>query len=733
MTLLQRLYIASKIRHLRSFICLYYAEMLRSLCVLCSTVWFTLGMAIVVMIIVGNANGYAQLQLREPVEWRAGIFGHYGLNFHIGVFDSLTKQVVSIPYTESTGRFLGGSGQGWTLGALFEKPLSHQLSFAGRASLGTLDGMMTIVEPALFFRDSSGQFVPAFVDIASQFSVRVFSLALEPMMAWHPVPNLSLYLGGRFGAAWGTRLQDFSIINDPSRAVLFPDSNSTKILADSERMLSHLFIPNVSLIAGLSYAFPLDIDETLFFAPEIWYSQNLTPFLNNLPEGQSWSINTLRGGLSLRYSPEAARRYLPPAIVRTAESERLSINITPLALDSSGKESPLLRLRMEETLSKQSHPLLPYIFFDKNSDIIPARYTRLLVPQTPSFAEKNLVKWGTLEIYYHALNIIGKRLRENPTATIRIVGCASADEYTADSSHIVLATRRAESVMTYLRDVWRIPMERMNIEARGLPLESNELPIEAAHTENRRVEIYSGTWNIVRPIMNVDTLLECTPPAVKFLLRANTQGRIGKWRFKIDQGKNAIHSVSGLGAPDTEVFWHPSREHRTVPRTEEVIRCNFDFLEEDGEGGTATISIPIEQVTIAKKRRKITFVGNSDADKQIDIYRFISFPKDDVKPSPLHERLLGEIVQSGIDSGAKITVSGFTDKLGNQEQNLQRSLERAQNIAETLTSIIAAGSPLSKPIVAGFGATMGVYPEQTPEGRLYSRMVELRIETSSSR
>ncbi len=706
------------------------ARALRSFCVLCC--------AVLPMILVSNsfpeARLYAQLQLREPVEWRAGIFGQYGLNFHVGVFDSLTKQVYPTPYSESTGRFTGGTGQGWTAGVLFEKPLSHQFSFAGRLMFSQLSATMSILEPAFFIRDSAGFSVGTDVNIASRFSTDIFAVAIEPQIAWHPIQNLSVYLGVRMGASWGTRFQDFSLANDPTGLLTFPEPYlSRTIVPDSLRAISNVFVPQISASAGLSYSIPLDIDETLFIVPEIWYAQNVTPFLNNLAAGQSWFINTLRGGLSVRYSPEAARRFLPPAIVRTAETPQLSINITPLALDSSGAESPLLRLRLEETLSRQMHPLLPYIFFDKNGDVVPARYTRLLMTQTTSFSEKIFAKWGTLEIYYHALNIVGKRLRENPTATIRIVGCASADEYTADSSHIVLATRRAEAVMTYLRDVWRISSERMNIEARGLPEEANTLAADAANAENRRVEIYSDVWNILRPVTIADTLLESTPPAVKFVLRANTKGRISKWRFKIDQGKNAIQNVSGLGAPENELYWHPSREQRTIPRTEEAVRCNFDFLEEEGEGGTATISIPIEQVTIAKKRRKIALGGAAtDADKQIDIYRFIQFSPESTQPTQAHERLLGEIVQAGIDAKAIINIAGFTDVLGNPTQNLQRSTERAKNIANALTSIVSAGSPLSKPIVAGFGSKMGVYSQQTPEGRLYSRMVELRIETTNA-
>ncbi|MBL7993649.1 MAG: OmpA family protein [Candidatus Kapabacteria bacterium] len=697
------------------------AASLRSLCVLCC--------AVIAFSFSFSCPAQAQLQQREPVLWRAGVFGNYGLNFHQALFDSLSGLVNSSP------PFTGGRGTGFTLGALFEKPLSHDFSLAGRVSVTRLDGSMNSREAFAQFEPVSAQLIEA--ELESRFTASLTTFSLEPLVAWHPFPNASVYLGARIGYSIGNFTQDQRIVNDPTGLARLPNTNQTSSILTPSRDIPSIFIPQLSALTGISYAIPLDIDETIFLAPEAWYSYNFTPFVSNFPPNQTWTINSLRGGVSLRYSPEAARRYLPPAIVRTAETPRLAINITPLALDSSGAESPLLRLRMEETLSRQMRPLLPYIFFDKNNDVIPARYLRLLPAQTAVFSEKSLAKWGTLEIYYHALNLIGKRLRDNPSANIRIVGYSSADEQTTDSMHITLAARRAEAVMMYLRDLWRIPMERLQIETRALPAEPSPLAATTAfanigHAENRRVEIYSDSWEIMRPITHSDTLIEATPPSVKFLLGAVTKGRISKWRFKIEQGRQLIQSFGGLGVPESELYWHPSREHRTVPRTEEAIRCNFDFLEDEGEGGTATISIPIEQVTIAKKRRKISLDGSSDAERSIETYQFINFSPAGSALTAEHKRMLEEITETRIDARAKVFVTGYTDKAGNAARNLVLSSDRANAVALNLTQTISAGNHVPTPLVAGRGGTLGIYSEATPEGRMYARMVEIRIEMPSS-
>ncbi|MCS6808714.1 MAG: OmpA family protein, partial [Bacteroidota bacterium] len=551
--------------------------------------------------------------------------------------------------------------------------------------------------------------------------------SVEPLFAWHPVPHMSVYIGGRISAMWGTRLQDFAIVNDPSQSVLFPDSNSVRILADTVRALSNIFLPHLSILAGVSYAVPVDKNETWFIVPELWCSYNVTPLLNNLPDGQSWSVHMLRGALSVRYSPEATRRYLPPAIVRTAETERLSINIIPLALDSIGHESPLLRLRVEEVLSRQVHPVLPYIFFDKYSDTLPSRYVRLSQAQTASFQEHYFVRVGTLDIYHHILNILGRRLRTNPQARIRLIGCASVDEYKNDSSHIMLAERRAEAVMLYLRNVWRIPQHRMAIEVHKFPVNSVKVAqrySEEEHAEYRRVEIIASDENIMQPVVVDDTVRECTPSAIKLILQVRAKERVKQWRVKIDQGKQRVRVVEGIGDPQAEIVWHPAREQQTVPRSEEALRCNLDIVEENGEGGTATISIPVEQVTFAKKRRSRT----DDRERHIDVFRFLMLSRDALEPSLEHERTLRSIVQAQFGERAYVTVIGYTDKRGNPDDNRRLSQARAQAFARALGQSVSAGQHVGNPVVLGLGST-DIYDERTPEARFYSRMVEIRIES----
>lgn len=671
----------------------------------------------------------AQLQLREPVVWRIGVFGQYGANIHQATLDETAGFLTALP-----SAFTGGVGYGFALGALFEKPLSHTFSLSGRAAYSQLDGVMNSLSEAAF--GGMGDIVLA--ELESRLSASISSFAVYPLAAWHPTPNLSLYAGVRLGVSWGSFSQGMSIVNDPTGQITFPANNQTSLVLTANAPIPQMATPTLALTAGVGYAFALNANETLFLAPEIWYAHHLTPVIGELPENQDWRIHSLRGGVSFRYSPEAARRYLPPAIVRTAETERLAVNITPVAVDSSGVESPLLRLRIEETLSRQTHPLLPFVFFDKNSDVLPARYIRLLPGEAAAFSERRLAQWGTLEMYYHVLNIIGKRLKDNPAASVRLVGCVSEDEFSEDGSHKELAMRRAETAMMYLRDVWRIPMSRISAAAspapKALPEEAADGESKAASAENRRVEIYSDEWEILKPLAFADTLLNANPPTIKFALSARAQSPIAKWRFKIEQGRSQIQSLGSLGEPPSETYWSPSRSHRVVPRTEEAIRCNFDFVEQGGEGGSATISIPVEQLTIAKKRRASLLNGGKEASKSIDIYRFIQF-KPARSPNaatitPEHERTLAEIARTRIAGDAHVLVTGYlaANDLPKADA-LRLTRERAQAITNKLASFISPGNHIPSPIVSGRAGDASRYGNDLPEARMYSRAVEIRIES----
>jgi outer membrane protein OmpA-like peptidoglycan-associated protein len=94
---------------------------------------------------------------------------------------------------------------------------------------------------------------------------------------------------------------------------------------------------------------------------------------------------------------------------------------------------------------------------------------------------------------------------------------------------------------------------------------------------------------------------------------------------------------------------------------------------------------------------------------------------------PVGQAVIVEAVMSAPD-GASVSVTGYTDSRGNDEANLQRSLERAEAVA----TIIRSARPDVTVSPAGMGSTNQVAPNtnpdgsDNPEGRSQNRRVEIR-------
>ena len=155
--------------------------------------------------------------------------------------------------------------------------------------------------------------------------------------------------------------------------------------------------------------------------------------------------------------------------------------------------------------------MLGHIYFTDGSSEIPPQYVRFAGRgETTDFDPQQLR--GTLEKYYHVLNIVGKRLTDNPEATITLVGC-NANTGT-ERGNTTLSTQRAEAVSNYLQQVWNIAPERMAIEARNLPETPSASRLKEGQEENRRVEIRSTDPAILSPIPSIYYEAQTDTPAL---------------------------------------------------------------------------------------------------------------------------------------------------------------------------------------------------------------------------
>jgi outer membrane protein OmpA-like peptidoglycan-associated protein len=153
----------------------------------------------------------------------------------------------------------------------------------------------------------------------------------------------------------------------------------------------------------------------------------------------------------------------------------------------------------DESMSTMLHPILPYIFFDSASAVIPERYHCFSSPdETLSFRDTANAA-GILATYYDVLNVIGYRMRKYPGTKVEL-GVTQTRHWRLWETKEMIG-RRQQVVREYLMNVWGVDSARIvmsspvHIRARGI-LSQKEL----VEDDERRVEILSNDWEIMRPI-----------------------------------------------------------------------------------------------------------------------------------------------------------------------------------------------------------------------------------------
>jgi hypothetical protein len=111
-------------------------------------------------------------------------------------------------------------------------------------------------------------------------------------------------------------------------------------------------------------------------------------------------------------------------------------------------------LVMEQIQTWDLYPLLNYVFFDLGSSKIPDRYILFKSPDQTRYFSDTTIAGGTLNKYYHILNIYGFRLKQYPDAKIEIVG--TTDGTTPEEKRPGLSQERAQVVYDYFKNIWGI-------------------------------------------------------------------------------------------------------------------------------------------------------------------------------------------------------------------------------------------------------------------------------------
>lgn len=380
-------------------------------------------------------------------------------------------------------------------------------------------------------------------------------------------------------------------------------------------------------------------------------------------------------------------------------------------------------LVMEEVLTWDLYPLLNYIFFDYNSSEIPERYSLYDSPQQTKFFADTTIRGGTLDKYYEILNIYGFRLNQHKDAKIKIVGTIDGD-FETDKE---VSRQRAQNVYDYFKNIWNISEDRMELEVRAEPQHPTSTRIDSIGVEeNRRVEIISDNWEVIKPVFDKGSVTFPQPETMKFVMdNGIQQNLIKKRRIEINRGETSWNVLTDIGLEEERADWDWMNTDFDYPADEVPFTAQLVITTQTGaECKSKPIVIPVMQVSSERKR---TEIGKDSTQER---YSLILFPFDSYNAGDVNEKIMREYVYTRCKPSSYIEVIGHTDVVGMYDHNKGLSENRSETVRKGIYSKTKGnyGTLLQK----GVGEEDPLYTNDLPEGRFYNRTVQVIIKTPLS-
>ncbi len=666
-----------------------------------------------------------------------GIFYNYNLNIHNVDFRSLPEVPNCCP------RFNDGKGSGNSFGFLYELPLPFSLGLGLRISFSSIGAKLVSTENTIVKVDTSisqGVF-------EHTIDTKINVLNINPYLIFKPFNFLNIIFGGYAGYLIQKDYEQKETIIEPKDRGVFVDTEKrTRNESSGEIMQSNSV--NAGINFGANLNFPLNKERSFMISPEIFYFKGLS----ELVKTRFWKINNLCFGIAFKYSPLPTKPKPPEDIfkklrksifdtvivvrdnieqsfvkkgkeINTELKERTEKNlviITELTkrTDTLFKKSkPIAILELNTPLVyagtrfvTQAFPLLPIVFFKENSDEIEDYYRINTDPA--KFSEESL-EISSLNFHWNIMNIIGSRMKENPTASVRLSGFADSVSEKADCN---LALKRAEKIKKLLIDVWKIDSNRIDINVKSIncsPNEPTQSKNDSGFAENRRVEISSEDINILAPITRKRYLekIDLEPKTLEFNTKSSTKVGIKNWQLTATQNNKVVFSSSGIGSPPEKIEEPLSNLLNNGLISDFPLNIEFSMTDNDFQTETFLAKIPVRIDTsdVEIQRLSLTLFGIA-SDK---------VPEDS-------KIILSEFIKENYRSG-EVKIFGFTDILGSQAFNKNLAESRAESVAKLVREIDRSINISEKIAIASDRFPPGVFSYSTPPERFLSRTVYIEL------
>ncbi|TAL70847.1 MAG: hypothetical protein EPN82_00660 [Bacteroidetes bacterium] len=611
-----------------------------------------------------------------------GIYGGLNFNMHTPSF--------IFPSNNQNINFNQNNTNVWFhLGFIGNYPLNETFTISGRIGYNGLKGELSKIE----------RFGSPDTLTSNTMSADLHYIEISPVMQFHnllPWKRLYFLAGLEFGIPISTKYT-------------FKQTQMSPLPAQSTVSRNDA-IPNATLrfsgAIGAGYIF--NINDNSYLIPEISYRIPFNHVSGNR-DFTTWDIPQLRVGVILTFSLEKSKQK------QNETYSNLEIGFREVNYyDKERQKHPLQNIRVEDVQYTELFPLVPYIFCDENQPA-PSDSTQILTGKSEKGEFKiDMVEPDAMKINVKTLDIVGKRMSENPDADLTITGTIDNKKEKPESQ---LPLRRAEFAKEYLVNIYKINPEKINIKTGGLPEKPSAQTVPEGDAENRRIELSSSNPKILAPIISKgesQTIAE--PNLVEFIPYINSTDSVTSWQFEIEQAGQTIRNVKGSGDihPIQFVIIPNELKKSQIPLDYVLSATNAKDLKRTVSG-----SIPTEYFSFIRKK------SEELPDKTISKYSLILFDFDNADISEKDKAIIEENILPEIKFNSTVKIYGYTDKIGKEDYNKNLSERRAIAVKDLLSSKVKE----AKYETYGVGENEVIFDNNSPIGRQLSRTVQIYVIT----
>lgn len=609
-----------------------------------------------------NALAFSQ---KTELPTNIGIYGGLGLNFHSTYQPDQTSEMGLGPF----GGFIGNF------------PITEMFTISGRIGYFNLNGRLNQTISTIE---------------STQLDAKLDYIEISPILQIHNVLDNPLYfLAGLEIGVPLTAQYDLTIKT--------PVGETTVTGQDIENKATR-----IALAAGVGYT--LELAKNVFLSPELSFRLPLTPVTTST-DRDKWNVSQLRLGLNLTFGLSKAEEPIQPI-----DNKVLNIGQPELSYyDDKMIPRPLTKINVEEVQYSELFPLLAYVFFPEGK-AVPDETVQALGAQNMAgeFTIENLPP-DAFKINTFTLDIIGKRLKENPTAVVTLTGTINSKEQARGNTQ--LAQQRAEFAKNYLIANYGIAENRITIAKGGFPSKPSNKNDKDGDAENARVEISSKNFEILKPIVLFGDKERITNPnLINFKASVNTNDEVSRWKLTYKQSGQELEVFEGNSLP-IEATWQVKPNQLASSN----VPVDYFLTVETVSGLSRSIngSIPTDYFSFSRKK------SENLPDKTISKFSLVLFDFDSPNVSDLDKQILDKNVVPAIGPNSTVQIYGYTDRIGDFDYNKNLATRRAEAVKNYLSTKVKN----VKFETYGVGESVQIFDNNKTLGRQLSRTVQIYVIT----